>query len=47
MNLVGSNKETMAQDTKILIREVKKIGLETGSTNEEKTKVMGTLADSD
>jgi hypothetical protein len=41
LNLVGENKEMIVRNTKTLIHEAKKIGLE---INEEKTKVMETLA---
>ncbi|KAL4082886.1 hypothetical protein QTP88_029540 [Uroleucon formosanum] len=44
LNLVGENKEMIVRNTKTLIQEAKKIGLE---INEEKTKVMETLPEND
>jgi len=44
LNLVGENKEMTVRNTKTLIQEAKKIGLE---INEEKTKVMETLPEKD
>ena len=44
LNLVGENKEMIVRNTKTLIQEAKKIGLE---INEEKTKVMETLPEKD
>jgi hypothetical protein len=44
INLVGENKEMIVRNTKTLIQETKKIGLE---INEEKTKAMEKLPEID
>ncbi|XP_025419376.1 uncharacterized protein LOC112689753 [Sipha flava] len=44
LNLVGENKEMIVRNTKTLIQEAKKIGLE---INEEETKEMKTLLEID